>query len=153
MWMPHNLVTTFSLNGMWDGWVDLDERKGNLSCSSEAIFAQAHTPTKINDQWCDQFETRGKGSHPRGYGSHPHTVNTLDIRCGCHTHSCLTPVAFIATSNRRLSIQAVIKPSHILEAIVACISKLTNSVAWVRERIIPTERSPLVGEVSANFWG
>jgi hypothetical protein len=28
-----------------------------------------------------------------------------------------------------------------------------NSVAWVRERTIPTERLPLVGEVSANFSG
>jgi hypothetical protein len=26
-----------------------------------------------------------------------------------------------------------------------------NSVAWVRERTIPTERPPLVDEVSANF--
>jgi hypothetical protein len=30
---------------------------------------------------------------------------------------------------------------------------LTNSVALVRERPIPTERPPLVGEVSANFCG
>jgi hypothetical protein len=29
----------------------------------------------------------------------------------------------------------------------------TNSVALVRERTIPTERPPLVGEVSANFFG
>jgi hypothetical protein len=28
----------------------------------------------------------------------------------------------------------------------------TNSVALVRERTMPTERPPLVGEVSANFW-
>jgi hypothetical protein len=28
-----------------------------------------------------------------------------------------------------------------------------NSVAVVRKRTIPTERSPLVGEVSANLWG
>jgi hypothetical protein len=28
-----------------------------------------------------------------------------------------------------------------------------NSVAWVRERTIPTERPPLVREVSANFCG
>ena len=28
-----------------------------------------------------------------------------------------------------------------------------NSVALVRERTIPTERPPLVGEVSANFCG
>jgi hypothetical protein len=30
-------------------------------------------------------------------------------------------------------------------------TKLTNSVALVHERTIPTERPPLVGEVSANF--
>jgi hypothetical protein len=30
---------------------------------------------------------------------------------------------------------------------------LTNSVAWVRERTLPTERPPLVGEVIANFCG
>jgi hypothetical protein len=29
----------------------------------------------------------------------------------------------------------------------------TNSVALVRERNIPTERPPVVGEVSANFCG
>jgi hypothetical protein len=26
-------------------------------------------------------------------------------------------------------------------------------MAWVRERTIPTERQPLLGEVSANFYG
>jgi hypothetical protein len=41
---------------------------------------------------------------------------------------------------------------------VCCISeqntiKQTNSVALVRKRTIPTERPPLVGEVSANFRG
>jgi hypothetical protein len=30
---------------------------------------------------------------------------------------------------------------------------LTNSVALVRELTTPTERPPLVGEVSANFCG
>jgi hypothetical protein len=30
-------------------------------------------------------------------------------------------------------------------------TKKLNSVARVRERTIPTERPPLVGEVSANF--
>jgi hypothetical protein len=28
-----------------------------------------------------------------------------------------------------------------------------NSVVWVRERTIPTERPPPVGEVIANFYG
>jgi hypothetical protein len=29
--------------------------------------------------------------------------------------------------------------------------KLINSMVWVRERTIPTERTPPVGEVIANF--
>ena len=36
--------------------------------------------------------------------------------------------------------------------LVGCLKKL-NSVALVRERTIPTERPPPVGEVSANFCG
>jgi hypothetical protein len=31
--------------------------------------------------------------------------------------------------------------------------KKTNSMVWVRERTIPTERPPHVGEVIANFCG
>jgi hypothetical protein len=30
-------------------------------------------------------------------------------------------------------------------------NKQTNSMVWVRERTIPTERPPLVGEVIASF--
>jgi hypothetical protein len=33
------------------------------------------------------------------------------------------------------------------------LTKKLNSVALVRERTIPTERPPPVGEVSANFCG
>jgi hypothetical protein len=37
---------------------------------------------------------------------------------------------------------------------IKCVEwRLTNSVALVRERTIPTERPPLVGEVGANFCG
>jgi hypothetical protein len=32
-------------------------------------------------------------------------------------------------------------------------NKQTNSVVLVRKRTIPTERPPLVGEISANFSG
>jgi hypothetical protein len=31
--------------------------------------------------------------------------------------------------------------------------KKKNSMVWVRERTVPTERQPLVGEVIANFCG
>jgi hypothetical protein len=39
--------------------------------------------------------------------------------------------------------------------IYCCIryNKQTNYMVWVRERTIPTERPPLVGEVIANFCG
>jgi hypothetical protein len=36
---------------------------------------------------------------------------------------------------------------------VVLLTKTTNSVFLVRKRTIPTERPPLVGEVSANFSG
>jgi hypothetical protein len=36
---------------------------------------------------------------------------------------------------------------------IQCIKPKLNSVALVRERTIPTERPPLVGEVAANFCG
>ena len=37
--------------------------------------------------------------------------------------------------------------------ITGILKKKLNSVALVRERTIPTERPPPVGEVSANFCG
>jgi hypothetical protein len=33
------------------------------------------------------------------------------------------------------------------------LKKKMNSMVWVRERTIPTERPPLAGEVIANFGG
>jgi hypothetical protein len=36
-------------------------------------------------------------------------------------------------------------------SIIFCLK--TDSVAWVRERTIPTERPPLVGEVNTDFYG
>ena len=51
------------------------------------------------------------------------------------------------------NLQSIAKSFNNLFVTVADkISKL-NSVALVRERTIPTERPPPVGEVSANFCG
>ena len=41
----------------------------------------------------------------------------------------------------------------IIIIIIIIIKTKLNSVALVRERTIPTERPPPVGEVSANFCG
>jgi hypothetical protein len=45
------------------------------------------------------------------------------------------------------------KPSEITFGMPPAFALVTNSVALVRERTIPTERPPLVGEVSVNSWG
>jgi hypothetical protein len=41
----------------------------------------------------------------------------------------------------------------VLRDIPQCKNTINNSLALVRERTMPTERLPLVGEVSANFRG
>jgi hypothetical protein len=40
-----------------------------------------------------------------------------------------------------------------LQGIDRALTEVLNSVAFIRKRTIPTERPPLVGEVSANFCG
>ena len=48
---------------------------------------------------------------------------------------------------------AQLHDSYMMMVVVVMIKKKKNSVALVRERTIPTERPPPVGEVSANFCG
>jgi hypothetical protein len=45
------------------------------------------------------------------------------------------------------------KSTNVSQEHAASTHYLTTSVALVRERIIPTERPPLVGKDSANFCG
>jgi hypothetical protein len=65
---------------------------------------------------------------------------------------------FSSGNSYRNSIQNLFS-SHLLSRNVKIILLLyiiiiiTNAVALVLERTIPTERPPLVGEVSANFCG
>jgi hypothetical protein len=42
---------------------------------------------------------------------------------------------------------------HAYPDLLQTLTNKTNSVALVHERTIPTERPPLVGEVSGNFCG
>jgi hypothetical protein len=43
--------------------------------------------------------------------------------------------------------------SQPFRGLIKKLKKKLNSMVWVRERTIPTERPPLVGEVIANFCG
>jgi hypothetical protein len=55
------------------------------------------------------------------------------------------------SDNIRIAV-CVARPENEQVMLETCKTKL-NSVALVRERTIPTERPPPVGEVSANFCG
>ena len=65
------------------------------------------------------------------------------VRCGL-----LATLFSAATANRRLHHHSCRAPHHVPDML-----KKLNSVALVRERTIPTERPPPVGEVSAKFCG
>jgi hypothetical protein len=58
----------------------------------------------------------------------------------------------MALDNDRLRFNMQCRQVYIYIYIYIYITKL-NSVAWVHKRTILTKRQPLVGEVSANFWG
>jgi hypothetical protein len=60
------------------------------------------------------------------------------------SHTVLPPISFTKQDRKSVASASDSSPTHKLKL---------NSVALVRERTIPTERPPLVGEVSANFCG
>ena len=53
----------------------------------------------------------------------------------------------------RFHIPLILIAPHIHSVMLLKTKTKLNSVALVRERTIPTERPPPVGEVSANFCG
>jgi hypothetical protein len=63
--------------------------------------------------------------------------------------------AVTQTNHTRWCINTIRSPDDEHSMLETCreMKLINNSVAYVRERTIPTERPPLVGEVSANFCG
>jgi hypothetical protein len=72
-----------------------------------------------------------------------------DLIEGEYQSKILTSVSFL----KILQFDPKIEIPIMFDLISLRISKKLNSVALVRERTIPTERRPLAGEVSANFYG
>jgi hypothetical protein len=64
------------------------------------------------------------------------------------TQPCMT-----LTEENTRSLRHNVKENLYNDSVEQSNKKQTNSVALVRKRTIPTERPPLVGEVSANFSG
>jgi hypothetical protein len=84
----------------------------------------------------------------RKLGGKEWTVSLSDISRGPLLH------ADTGTTQYSLCLQAVPVTALSLYSLFQCVpEEKKNSVAWVNERTIPTERQPLVGKVSANFCG
>jgi hypothetical protein len=71
----------------------------------------------------------------------------VPVHCASSSHLKGTIYLRIVTNN----LYSVAVVGNISKDIQSDYKEL-NSIVWVRERIIPTERPPLVGEVIANFF-
>jgi hypothetical protein len=105
----------------------------------------------------------GSEAHPASY--HMRGGGALSLRYPCGRRMKLTPhlhlesrlrIIYLHSATRlhgvELNLARRQRAFLLASAIFKNINK-TNSVALVRVRTIPTERPPLVGEVSANFCG
>jgi hypothetical protein len=73
--------------------------------------------------------------------------STHHMSCVLNVSSAVITTATIAINTARTTVTAFLLLLLLLEL------KKLNSVALVRKRTIPTERPPIVGEVSANLCG
>jgi hypothetical protein len=75
----------------------------------------------------------------------------------CDSSAWTAPAELAVTANKELLLKLPCR-LHLVpvwSSLARCnkTNKQTNSVVWVCEQTIPTERPPLVGEVIANFCG
>jgi hypothetical protein len=76
------------------------------------------------------------------------TQATEFVFCFYGTQMFIVRVVFTVTGQCALSLLTWMPPHHHNNK-----TNKRNSMVWVCERTIPTERPPLVGEVIANFCG
>jgi hypothetical protein len=99
-----------------------------------------------------QYNRRGLGKGPascRATQRYSQTTATRLDRTKLTQASILTSYQIGVGSYKAFTLSDIMA----IDSDIDCTTYITNSVALVRERIIPTERPPLVGEVSANFCG
>jgi hypothetical protein len=80
-----------------------------------------------------------------------HGTSPRDVKLIIHLH--LVPRLRMHGANFHSPTLLIKTGTTIFQLFVSRVMGLTNYVALVRERTIPTERPPLVGEVSANVCG
>jgi hypothetical protein len=81
-------------------------------------------------------------SHQRTH-THTHTHNLIWVRMNSYN--------WLVTFSTKVVLQASIL-FQVTDVLLMFTKIKLNSVAWVHERTIPTERPPLVSEVNDNFW-
>jgi ribonuclease HI len=92
--------------------------------------------------------------HSGGHGNE--TAEQFEREGTFHQFTGPEPALGVSRHNTRSKIQRWMENQHMAMArklISGPAQTMLNSVALVRERTIPTERPPPVGEVSANFCG
>jgi hypothetical protein len=113
-------------------------------CTAQAFFPErlcnyCQSLRRTFSEMCIKFDAHSL-SHPYRYRIRPGTRRHIKGRKNQHIHP-----RYVSTKTYRC-----IALPQLLDWWQ---HQLTNSVALARERTIPTERPPLVGEVSANFCG
>jgi hypothetical protein len=114
-------------------------------------------------RWCTANSSPYSSGWSRGKGKVVPVLNQALRHEGVWGSWCIDPRFLIFGTRWRCVVRKMYgKQPHcyLLCVLAKCISlhrsrpiQTTNTVASVRERTIPTERPPLVNEVSANFCG
>jgi hypothetical protein len=88
-------------------------------------------------------ERPGQGKNEQILPSWNHSNSYLCSGLVCYEFPSTNHVIYSVSSTKQ----------RLATSVVFVLIKKLNSVALIRERTIPTERQPLIGEVSANVCG
>jgi hypothetical protein len=95
--------------------------------------------------WLGLYQCTQGSPTPSAYDMLKNTGNSVTLLCLIESESCVFCWKCVRCC-------VVLKRQGVFDTL-ARQRRIQTAVAWVRERTIPTERPPLVGEVSANFCG
>jgi hypothetical protein len=130
-----NKISICVLKGGYSKYCQLNTlHKKNSLASVRKRTIPTERPPLVSEASVNFFAARGVPRGQRDKTLRPYSrLSTPERSLTCCSHSVMKPL---------------LKSVYVKKVSL----KKTSSVAWVRARTIPTERPPLVREVSANFW-